>query len=137
MKTRLDPETGKMNISTTEVKKGGYIQFYAEIDQLVAVSVCPMGDGSIAATTPEKVVVRPLGLRCTKRESSHSHSPKSMTGDPLGRAAGSLSRDRKLGEVLSSLYVPTFRNLRKETPNPITTDLWQPRAPYLANGASF
>ena len=62
MPSRLNAETGKMEITATKARAGDYVAFYAEIDLLVAVSVCPMGDGSFAATTPEKIIVRPLAV---------------------------------------------------------------------------
>ena len=62
MPSRIDAETGKMEITATRAREGDYVGFYAEIDLLVAVSVCPMGDGSFAATTPEKITVRPIGV---------------------------------------------------------------------------
>lgn len=62
MPSRINDETGKMEITATKARAGDYVAFYAEIDLLVAVSVCPMGDGSFAATTPEKITVRPVGV---------------------------------------------------------------------------
>ena len=62
MPSRIDVETGKMEITATRARPGDYVAFYAEIDLLVAISVCPMGDGSFAATTPEKVTLRPVGV---------------------------------------------------------------------------
>ena len=62
MPSRINDETGKMEIAATRARPGDYVAFYAEIDLLVAVSVCPMGDGSFAATTPEKVTLRPVGV---------------------------------------------------------------------------
>ena len=62
MPSRINDETGKMEITATKARPGDYVGFYSEIDLLVAVSVCPMGDGSFAATTPEKVTVRPVGV---------------------------------------------------------------------------
>ena len=62
MPCRINDETGKMEITAANSRAGDYVAFYAEIDLLVAVSVCPMGDGSFAATTPEKITVRPIGV---------------------------------------------------------------------------
>jgi uncharacterized protein YcgI (DUF1989 family) len=44
-KVRVDPATGKMFGARTASQAGDYIEFYANIDLLVAVSVCPNGDG--------------------------------------------------------------------------------------------
>lgn len=62
MPCRIDDQSGKMEITAAKARPGDYAAFYAEIDLLVAVSVCPMGDGSFAATTPEKVTLHPLGV---------------------------------------------------------------------------
>ena len=62
MPSRINDETGRMEITATRARPGDYVAFYAEIDLLVAVSVCPMGDGSFAATTPEKITLRPVGV---------------------------------------------------------------------------
>ena len=62
MPSRINSETGKMEITTTKADAGEFVSFYAEIDLLVAVSVCPMGDGSFAATTPAKITLRPVGI---------------------------------------------------------------------------
>ena len=63
MPCRINDETGKMEITAANSRAGDYVAFYAEIDLLVAVSVCPMGDGSFAATTLEKIVtLRPLAV---------------------------------------------------------------------------
>jgi len=54
----IDPLTGKFSGARTDTKKGDYIEFYAEIDLLVAVSVCPAGDYSQVASKS----VLPLGV---------------------------------------------------------------------------
>ena len=61
-KARLDPQDGKWYCARNDSKKGDYIEFYAEIDLLVAVSVCPCGDNTKAWSTPEDGSVRPLGI---------------------------------------------------------------------------
>lgn len=60
-KNRLDPLTGQRSIGTDLSRKGDYIEFYAEMDLLVGVSVCPYGDGTTDPTDP-KNVIRPLGI---------------------------------------------------------------------------
>jgi len=57
-KYRIDPVTGKGVSARTESMKGDYIEFYANIDLLVAVSVCPNGDNS----AHQAAVVRPMGI---------------------------------------------------------------------------
>lgn len=61
-KTHLDPKTGKIFAARGDGKPGDYIEFYAEMDLVVAVSVCPFGDGSANPTMYEAGVVRPLGI---------------------------------------------------------------------------
>ena len=61
-KMRLDPKDGKRYGARSDSKVGDYIEFYAEIDLLVAVSVCPCGDGAISGSMPEKVALRPLEI---------------------------------------------------------------------------
>ena len=76
MPSRINDETGKMEITATKARPGDYVAFYAEIDLLVAVSVCPMGDGSFAATTPEKVTLRPVGVEILDTEIGPRQFPK-------------------------------------------------------------
>lgn len=56
MKAALDPLTGHHMNVTSDAVAGDYLQFYAETDLLVAISLCPYGDGSVVpedwATTP-------------------------------------------------------------------------------------
>ena len=57
-KVRIDPITGKTRGARTASVAGDYIEFYANIDLLVAVSVCPNGDNS----AHQADVVRPIGI---------------------------------------------------------------------------
>jgi uncharacterized protein YcgI (DUF1989 family) len=61
-KTRLDPITGRRSITRGDSQPGDYIEFYAELPLLVAVSVCPFGDGSANPTLRGHDVVRPLTI---------------------------------------------------------------------------
>lgn len=61
MNVKID-ENGIVSVDNTECEKGDYIEFYAEIDLLAAVSVCPLGDGSFLKSSPNKIVVRPLEI---------------------------------------------------------------------------
>ena len=57
-KFRVNAREGSYHLSRSDGQPGDYIEFYAEIDLLVGVSVCPYGDNSqMVATT-----VRPLGI---------------------------------------------------------------------------
>jgi len=61
-KARVDPMTGRIYCTTSDAKQGDYIEFYAEIDLLVGVSVCPNGDGLNDGTKPQETGVRPVGV---------------------------------------------------------------------------
>lgn len=61
-KNRLDPRTGRRSISRGDSRAGDYVEFYAEMDLLVSVSVCPFGDGSANPTMRGGDVVRPLRI---------------------------------------------------------------------------
>jgi uncharacterized protein len=54
----FNPKENKFYGARTDAKHGDYIEFYAEIDVVVAVSVCPAGDNS-KNESPE---VHPLGF---------------------------------------------------------------------------
>ncbi len=49
-KARIDQIDGRMYFTENDSKPGDYIEFYAEVDVLVAVSVCP--DGGVGSATP-------------------------------------------------------------------------------------
>jgi len=55
-------------------KKGDYLEFFAEIDLLCAISTCPGGDLSVALWGPEAEdplkVCRPLGIEIYKVDDS-------------------------------------------------------------------
>ena len=60
----MDPESGLHNAEPTQAEKGDYLEFYAEVDLLLAVSACPYG---YSATPPEqwkdgRVPARPIGI---------------------------------------------------------------------------
>lgn len=59
MKSALDPQTGRHLNVKSDAQAGDFIEFFAEIDLLVAFSLCPYGDGSVVpadwATTPVPV----------------------------------------------------------------------------------
>lgn len=61
-KMRPDPESGKIFAALSESKQGDYIEFYAEMDLLVAVTVCPNGDNTRYYSIPGKDPVLPLGI---------------------------------------------------------------------------
>lgn len=52
-KTYVEPEKGRARVARGDSKPGDYISFYAEIDLLVALSTCPMGDGIRDVATGE------------------------------------------------------------------------------------
>ena len=59
-KARLDPSDGKWYCARSDSTAGDYVEFYAEIDLLVAVSVCPYGDNTRGWSEPEAGAVLPL-----------------------------------------------------------------------------
>jgi uncharacterized protein YcgI (DUF1989 family) len=61
-KMRVEPVRGRILAARSESKAGDYIEFYAELDLLVAVSVCPNGDNTRYYSVPERDQVRPLGI---------------------------------------------------------------------------
>ncbi|MEE9198647.1 MAG: urea carboxylase-associated family protein [Dehalococcoidia bacterium] len=61
-KMRVDPTNGKIQAALSESKAGDYIEFYAEIDLLAAVTVCPNGDNTRYYSIPGKDLVLPLGV---------------------------------------------------------------------------
>lgn len=56
-----DPARGRISLAASEAKAGDSIEFFAEMDLLVAVSVCPLGDGTADPTT-HLADVRPLRI---------------------------------------------------------------------------
>jgi uncharacterized protein YcgI (DUF1989 family) len=46
----------------SQSKPGDYIEFYADMDLIVAISACPVGDYSVPISEPDKIVTRPLGF---------------------------------------------------------------------------
>jgi len=62
MKGFIDPETGREDCSEpSDAKEGDYVEFYAEMDVLVAVSICPNGSGSLHWSVGEQDI-KPLGV---------------------------------------------------------------------------
>lgn len=58
----IDSETGREDCSeASDAKEGDYVEFFAEIDVLVAVSVCPNGSGKFHWSVGEQDI-RPLGV---------------------------------------------------------------------------
>lgn len=55
-KARIDLGTGKSISEPSDAKKGDYVEFYAEMNVLVGVSVCPMGSFTYDATVGEQDV---------------------------------------------------------------------------------
>ncbi len=89
-KNRLDPITGRRSISRADANAGDYVEFYAEMDLLVSVSVCPYGDGSANPTMRGQDVVRPLRIEIYET----GIEPK---GFRRGRTGEIPRRDRKTG----------------------------------------
>lgn len=60
-KTWVDAETGRVHVTRGDSKPGDYTEFYAEMDLLVALSVCPGGDGTGTGKSTGDAL-RPLGV---------------------------------------------------------------------------
>ena len=60
-KTHFNPD-GSHPVEPSDAKKGDYVEFYAEIDVLVAASICPSGTGTYHWSEAEKDVVSPVGV---------------------------------------------------------------------------
>jgi uncharacterized protein YcgI (DUF1989 family) len=41
-----DPALGHIHLAASRAKAGDFVEFFAEMDLIVAVSVCPLGDGT-------------------------------------------------------------------------------------------
>ena len=61
-KMTLEPESGKIMATRSDSKAGDHIEFYAEMDLLAAVTVCPNGDNARYYSLPGKDVVYPLRI---------------------------------------------------------------------------
>ncbi len=42
----------------TQSQPGDYVEFYADMDLIVAVSACPVGDYAVPMTEPDKITTR-------------------------------------------------------------------------------
>lgn len=66
MRTGLDPTTGMYFMEPVPAVEGDFVEFFAEIDLLCALSSCPAGDISVAHLGPArgdpKSTCRPLGV---------------------------------------------------------------------------
>ena len=75
-KVRLSPDDGKWYGTRSDSKQGDYLEFYAEIDLLVAVSVCPYGDNARFDSTPADDAVLPLSVEIYDTGIEPKESPK-------------------------------------------------------------
>jgi len=60
-KTHFEQD-GSHPVLPSDAKKGDYVEFYAEMDVLMAVSICPSGTGTYHWSEAEKDTVSPLGV---------------------------------------------------------------------------
>jgi uncharacterized protein YcgI (DUF1989 family) len=61
----LDPTTGDYFIGPSHAERGDYIEFYAEIALLVAISLCPAGSGGVSDGSDgwrTDLPIHPIGL---------------------------------------------------------------------------
>jgi uncharacterized protein len=59
MKCFVDHTTGLHPWEASDVRQGDYVEFYAEMDCLVALSICPSGSGRLPHDEEE---IRPIGI---------------------------------------------------------------------------
>ena len=62
-----DPVRGGMYLAASTARAGDYVEFYAEMDLIVAVSTCPLGDGTVDPTG-DLEQVRPLRIEVLDTE---------------------------------------------------------------------
>lgn len=60
-RTHINPD-GTHPVEPSNAKKGDYVEFYAEIDVLIAISLCPSGTGTYHWSEVEKDTISPLGI---------------------------------------------------------------------------
>jgi len=60
-KTHFEPD-GSHPVEPSDARAGNYVEFYAEIDALMAVSICPSGTGTYHWRDAEKDTISPLGI---------------------------------------------------------------------------
>jgi len=60
-KTHFELDTGLRPVEPSDAKKGDFVEFYAEMDVLMAVSICPSGSGTAHWSVPEQDV-KPIGI---------------------------------------------------------------------------
>ncbi len=53
----------------SQANEGDYTEFVADMDLIVAVSACPVGDYAVPMTEPENITTRPLGFEIWEAES--------------------------------------------------------------------
>jgi hypothetical protein len=61
MKTGVAPEDGRYWFAASDAVPGDYVELYAEIDLVVALSSCPTGDGM--AGFADGIRVHPVGYQ--------------------------------------------------------------------------
>ncbi len=93
-KARLDPDDGKFYGARSDSKTGDYVAFYAEIDLLVAVSVCPHGDNTRDWSVPEDDAVLSIGVEVHETGIAPKEFPRSADWRPgwKGRWTEDLAR---------------------------------------------
>lgn len=60
-KGHIDLKTGRHMTEVSDAGRGDYVEFYAELDTLVAVSICPNGSGKLHWSVGEQDI-KPLGI---------------------------------------------------------------------------
>ncbi|MDP9483894.1 MAG: DUF1989 domain-containing protein [Chloroflexota bacterium] len=90
MRTGLDPRSGMYFMEPVPAVKGDYVEFFAEIDLLCALSSCPAGDISVPHLGPNRgdpsPTCRPLGVEVFDVEDGllqHWSSPDVVETQPV------------------------------------------------------
>lgn len=61
-KVKIDPDTGRFIGARSEGGPGDYIEFYAEMDLIVSVGLCPNADNTRYWSVPEDNAVKPMRI---------------------------------------------------------------------------
>ena len=93
-KVRLDARNLKYFAARSDGRSGDYIEFFAEMDLLAAISVCPSGDNTRHYSTPEDGSVLSIGIEIYDTGINPQISSRWTNWQKTGRVTGSLKRNR-------------------------------------------
>jgi uncharacterized protein YcgI (DUF1989 family) len=89
-KTRLNPESHQYETRPSNVQPGDYVELYAELPLVVAISACPMGSGRYRAESGQRDPKRLLAIvyRTTLRTPEFAYPRPASTGPRRADAGG-------------------------------------------------